>query len=155
MLLVLTVCHLRAVSAAAWDEWTRKQITALYHGAEAWLDGGDDALGEWMDQRAEKTRKEAEADLDEMEFWLTENWGPLAAANIIEAVLERIAALAEMPLAGAPRPEFGDAVRFVTSGRYVIYYEVVGEQLTILRILHSARNREAIMRPQSEEGEKP
>lgn len=97
---------------------------------------------------------EAEADLDEMEAWLTENWGPLAAANVIEAALKRIAALAEMPRAGAQRPEFGEAVRFVTSGRYVIYYEVVGERLTVLRILHGARNREMIMREQSEDGEK-
>lgn len=96
---------------------------------------------------------EAEADLDEMESWLTRNWGPSAAANIIDAALKRIAALAEMPMSGAPRPEFGDTVRFVTSGRYVIYYEVVGEQLTVLRILHGARNREMIMRGQSEDGE--
>ncbi len=63
MLLVLTVCHLRAVSADAWDEWTRKQVSALYFGAEAQLEGGDEALAKWMDQRAGKTRKEAETAL--------------------------------------------------------------------------------------------
>jgi [protein-PII] uridylyltransferase len=63
MLLVLTVCHLRAVSESAWDEWTRKQISALYFGAEAWLSGGDEALSSWMGERAEKTRKEAETAL--------------------------------------------------------------------------------------------
>lgn len=40
---------------------------------------------------------EAEQDLDEMEIWLTDNWGPLAAANAVEAVLERISGLADMP----------------------------------------------------------
>jgi toxin ParE1/3/4 len=93
---------------------------------------------------------EAEQDLDEMERWLTENWGPLAAASTIEAVLGRIAALAEMPFAGAPRPEFGQAVRLVTSGRYVIYYETSDDRLVILRILHGARDRETIMRKGSE-----
>lgn len=63
MLLVLTVCHLRAVSETAWDEWTRKQISALYFGARAFLDGGDEALAAWMEERAEKTRKEAETAL--------------------------------------------------------------------------------------------
>lgn len=63
MLLVLTVCHLRAMSDEAWDEWTRKQISALYLGADAWLNGGDKALAEWMEERAGKTRKEAETAL--------------------------------------------------------------------------------------------
>ena len=89
---------------------------------------------------------EAEQDLDEMELWLTENWGPLAAANIIEAVLDRIAALADMPLAGAPRPEFGETVRFVTASRYLIDYEVSERDLTVLRILHGAQDRASIMR---------
>jgi [protein-PII] uridylyltransferase len=61
LLLVLTVCHLRAVSDSAWDEWTRKQITALYFGAQAWIKGGDRALEKWMAGRAEKTRKEVES----------------------------------------------------------------------------------------------
>ncbi len=60
LLLVLTVCHLRAVSDDAWDEWTRKQISALYYGAQASIRGGGPALQKWMSGRDEKTRKEAE-----------------------------------------------------------------------------------------------
>lgn len=60
MLLVLTVCHLRAMSEEAWDEWTRKQISALYLGAEAWFRGGSPALEKWMEARAARTRKDAE-----------------------------------------------------------------------------------------------
>lgn len=63
MLLVLTVCHLRSMSDDAWDEWTRKQIAALYFGAEAWIKGGDEALAEWMNDRAGKIRKETESAL--------------------------------------------------------------------------------------------
>lgn len=63
LLLVLTVCHLRAVSEDAWDQWTRKQISALYFGARSWISGGDEALGQWMEDRAENTRKEAETAL--------------------------------------------------------------------------------------------
>jgi len=50
-----------------------------------------------------RVSSEAESDLDEMETWLTENWGPLAAANAIEAVLQRIVALARR-LAALPGP---------------------------------------------------
>ena len=63
LLLVLTVCHLRAVSDSAWDEWTRRQITALYEGASAWLKGGDDGLRASMAALAAANRKEAEAAL--------------------------------------------------------------------------------------------
>lgn len=89
--------------------------------------------------------REAESDLDEMEVWLSENWGPATAANVIEAVLDRIAALEDMPFAGTLRPEFGAGVRLVTSGRYVIYYQADELTLVILRILHAARDRNAIM----------
>jgi len=61
LLLVLSVCHMRAVSDDAWDEWTRKQISALYFGAAAWLKGGDAALYDWMKERADNTRKEVES----------------------------------------------------------------------------------------------
>jgi [protein-PII] uridylyltransferase len=65
LLLVLSVCHLRAVSATAWDQWTRKQITSLYFGATAYLKGGAEALDDWMRDRAEKSRKEADAALED------------------------------------------------------------------------------------------
>lgn len=63
LLLVLTVCHLRAVSENAWDGWTRRQIAALYHGAKAWLGGGEEALAKAMRERSAASRKEAEAAL--------------------------------------------------------------------------------------------
>ncbi len=65
LLLVLTVCHLRAVSADAWDEWTRRQIASLYFGTESWLKGGDAALAGWMEERSVASRKEAETALAE------------------------------------------------------------------------------------------
>ena len=63
LLLVLTICHLRAVSDEAWDEWTRRQMTALYFGTEAWLKGGEEALNERMRKLSEKDRKAADAAL--------------------------------------------------------------------------------------------
>lgn len=63
LMLVLTVCHLRAVRENAWDEWTRRQITALYQGARAWLAGGDGGLTASMAALAATNRNEAEAAL--------------------------------------------------------------------------------------------
>lgn len=65
LLLVLTVCHLRAVSESAWDEWTRRQIAALHEGAKAWFDGGDDGLRASIASRAAANRREAEAALSD------------------------------------------------------------------------------------------
>lgn len=63
LLLVLTVCHLRAVSDSAWDDWTRRQIAALYFGAKAFLEGGEEALAGAMRARATAGRREAEGAL--------------------------------------------------------------------------------------------
>ena len=59
LLLVLTVCHLRVVSDNAWDDWTRRQISALYFGSRAFLEGGDEALVAWTRARADEARAAA------------------------------------------------------------------------------------------------
>lgn len=61
MLLVLSVCHLRVVGAYTWDDWTKRQLTELYHGASAWLRGRDEALRARLDERANEAREEAAA----------------------------------------------------------------------------------------------
>jgi toxin ParE1/3/4 len=94
---------------------------------------------------------EAEQDLDDIEAWLMANRGPQVAANTIEAVLMRIAALEDAPYSGSLRSEYGDAVRLVAVGRYMIYFEAAADSLTILRILHAARDRDSIMRGVQEE----
>ena len=62
LLLVLSVCHLRVVGAFSWDDWTRRQISELYYGASAWLEGGDAMLARRIEQRAVQARAAA-ADL--------------------------------------------------------------------------------------------
>jgi toxin ParE1/3/4 len=93
-----------------------------------------------------RVSREAERDLDDLEAWLVANWGPKAAANVIEAILSKIASLPELPYAGVPRPEVGEGVRFVISGRHLIYYEASERGLLVLRILHAAQDRDVIMR---------
>jgi plasmid stabilization system protein ParE len=39
----------------------------------------------------------------------------------------------------------------IVSGRYVICYAIVGSRMTVLRILHPARDRDAIMRRGAQE----
>ena len=87
LLLVIAVCHLRAVSATAWDNWTKKQITALYCGAEAFLKGGDEALAAWMSERAGKSRKDAEV--------LLEDWPKAERAAFMRRLSDETLAMIE------------------------------------------------------------
>ncbi len=50
-----------------------------------------------------------------------------------------------MPHSGVARPEYRPNCRFVVEDPYLIYYDFNGRQVLILRILHKARNRDAIM----------
>lgn len=50
-----------------------------------------------------------------------------------------------MPRAAPSRPELGDGIRIVTSGRYLICYsERDRDQIVIERIVHGARNLKSL-----------
>lgn len=102
LLLVLAVCHNRVVGAHSWDDWTRRQITALYEGASAWLEGGDAALTARQVRRAAEARDAAST--------LLSAWTPddrrAALARLSDAVLKAaepalIARIADLTRAAA------------------------------------------------------
>ena len=93
----------------------------------------------------------AQDDLDDIEDWLVDAAGAHVAARVVGRVFDRIAKLGEDAATGTPRPEYGDAVRFVVSSPYVIYFDLSADRVTVLRILHKARDRDAIMRGVQEE----
>ena len=57
-----------------------------------------------------------------------------------------------MPRQGWRRPEFGERVWSVAFGSHLILYEAEPEEVTILRIVHGARDLTALslLRPESE-----
>lgn len=59
LLLVLSICHLRTIGVFSWDEWTRRQLTELYHAASAWIAGGEEALAARFAERAGTVRAAA------------------------------------------------------------------------------------------------
>jgi toxin ParE1/3/4 len=69
-----------------------------------------------------------------------------AARRLAREVTERYAHLASFPRFGRARPELGVYVRSTVVGDYLIIYHTTDEVVTIIRILHGARNIEALMR---------
>lgn len=57
---------------------------------------------------------------------------------------EKVRLLAKMPELGTCVPELGTDLRFFTVGVYVIVYRATSENVTIVRILHGARDFKAL-----------
>jgi toxin ParE1/3/4 len=83
-----------------------------------------------------------------------------AARDFVEAIESRCLELALMPNAGKMRDEIMVGLRSGTAHRYTIFYlqkQAKHGGITILRVLHSARDLETIMRLQAQEyaGDQP
>jgi toxin ParE1/3/4 len=69
---------------------------------------------------------------------------PAAAMRFVVALRERCGRIADAPRGGAPRPDLWPALRSIAFQRYVIFYSVESDVVRIERILHGARDIEAI-----------
>lgn len=65
-----------------------------------------------------------------------------AAVRVADIVASAVRRLELFPESGSPRPSLGEAVRVVPLRRLhaVLYYEVVGEELVVLRVLREERD---------------
>lgn len=88
---------------------------------------------------------EARADLREIRAYLTKAAGPLVSARMAGRLQAAIASRRETPRAGAACPDYRPTCRFIYERPYLIYYEYDGETMSVLRILHQARDRDSIM----------
>jgi plasmid stabilization system protein ParE len=80
-------------------------------------------------------------DLEEIEDFVARKSGPVAAEALSNSILERCYLLAIMPNAGTRQDEIAPGIRSVTAQqRYVIYYEVSSDKVTIVRIRHGSRD---------------
>lgn len=84
--------------------------------------------------------EQAQADL--LDAWLYIAEDNLAAADkVLDTLAQEAKLLLLQPLMGRARPELGSAVRSWPSATpYVLFYEVDESELTILRVLHHARD---------------
>ncbi|RWK56000.1 type II toxin-antitoxin system RelE/ParE family toxin [Mesorhizobium sp.] len=85
----------------------------------------------------------AAQDIEEIgDFIHAEN--PAAAMRFVTAIRARCSRIVDAPHGGVPRPALWSGLRSVAYQRYVIFYTVEGAAIRIERILHGARDIEAI-----------
>jgi toxin ParE1/3/4 len=65
---------------------------------------------------------------------------PGAARKFRQRVLRRIALLQRFPRGAQPRPEFGRDICTIPIGRYIVILRATTSKVTILRIVHGARD---------------
>jgi toxin ParE1/3/4 len=72
----------------------------------------------------------------------TEN--PAAAGRLVDALEARCARIEDAPRAGIHRPELKTGLRSIAFRRYVIFYTLQQDTIRIERVLHGARDIEAL-----------
>ena len=86
------------------------------------------------------------AQTDLLEAWLfiaEEN--QTAADRTLDAIERQAQALTSQPLIGRARPELAEGVRsWPTSTPYILYYLADNDSVTILRVLHHARDIQSV-----------
>lgn len=81
---------------------------------------------------------------------LRETWqyiardNPEAADRVLEALQNSMENLLTSPSLGRPRPELEEHLRSLASGRYLIFYLFAEPEVRIVRVLHGARDLEAV-----------
>ena len=69
---------------------------------------------------------------------------PAAARRFVTALRERCARIADAPRGGTPRFSLSPDLRSIPFQRYVIFYVAMRDDVRIERILHGARDIDAI-----------
>ena len=87
------------------------------------------------------------AQTDLLEAWLFIAEDNLSAADQVLDSIEREASiLASQPLMGRARPDLADSVRsWPTSTPYIMFYAVGANGITVIRVLHHARDIQKAM----------
>jgi toxin ParE1/3/4 len=95
---------------------------------------------------AYRLAKRAEADLEDIAYYIAKESGSLEAARrVIESITDRFHLLGANPYAGRARDDdLGPGRRSFPADRYIIVYRVSGRDVLILRVAHSSRDIEAL-----------
>jgi toxin ParE1/3/4 len=88
-------------------------------------------------------RPEAETDLEDIWWYIAQN-NLLDADKFLDRLQEKLLKLAEFPQMGTSRDALRPSLRSFSVGNYLVFYFLLGDGIDIVRILHGARDLEAI-----------
>lgn len=86
---------------------------------------------------------DAEADLEGIGDRIAER-NAKRAVTYVQELKDLCGRIGEFPHAGPPRPQWGEGIRIALHGRYVIVYRVRDETVQIIRVVHGARDLDAL-----------
>lgn len=69
-----------------------------------------------------------------------------AARRLLRSIKDKCKVFAETPLIGSQRDEFGEGTRVFSLGSYLVFYHPADSGITVLRVLHGARDLPEVFR---------
>jgi toxin ParE1/3/4 len=70
---------------------------------------------------------------------------PRAASRVVGKIIKRLESLADHPLSGEAQPKYGADTRFSTVENYLIIYRPRDQGIEVVRIIHGARDYDALL----------
>lgn len=70
---------------------------------------------------------------------------PQAARRVIDGLVQACDRLVDTPRMGRARDDLRPGLRSWVVAPYMVFYVIVGESIEVVRVLHGARNIEAIL----------
>jgi toxin ParE1/3/4 len=93
---------------------------------------------------AHRLAPEAEADLDEIWFYVASHSSTETADRLVDSLTTRFFLLSTHPRAGRQREDLWPGMRMFSVGNYVVLYRVDGMDVVIDRVVHGSRDLEAL-----------
>ncbi|MCE5268251.1 MAG: type II toxin-antitoxin system RelE/ParE family toxin [Planctomycetaceae bacterium] len=85
----------------------------------------------------------AQFDLDEIWAYVAKD-RPVAADRLMEAFHQKFLALSSQPLMGESRDDLAPGLRSFSCGNYLLLYRLTKRRIEIVRVIHAARDINAI-----------
>ena len=85
----------------------------------------------------------AQFDLIEIASFIARD-NPARAYSYVDELEKTCEALSDFPELGPARPELGEGVRMLPYENYLIFYRIYGDHIRIERVLHGARDINAL-----------
>ena|SRR6266852_8648725 len=95
---------------------------------------------------APRLAPEAEADVDELWYYVAVNASVDTADRFVESITTRFFLLGMHPHAGRQREDLRPGLRSFAVGEHVIIYRIDGDDVRILRVVRGSRDLEALIR---------